>query len=238
MSPMSERLELRLDEDVLKDIEAWRARQADVPSRSEAIRRLIERGLSVTSNEPLRFSAGETLTIHMLCELLKAQKAKSEIDPDFVQSALYGGHLWGLKWKYSGVFPTHSDSPSVVEEVVGILDMWDFIEGGYAKLTKKEKERVAKEAAPFGEKPAFHGFDGNNESEHCGVARFLVEDLARFSRFKGRDFNSHIPSSVPTNIRMLKVFLPIRATLTGGGLTDTQIIQILKARAQPSRRSE
>ena len=30
----------------------------------------------------------------------------------------------------------------------------------------------------------FHGFDGNNEPECMGIARFLVEQLGRFTDFK------------------------------------------------------
>ena len=99
----------------------------------------------------------------------------------------------------------------------------------YGRLSAKDKERVEKEAEPFGKNPRFNGFDGNNETEHMGVARFLIEDLERFSSFKKRDLNSHMPTLVGYR-RMLRIFLPLRPGLTGGVLTASQIIDLLKAR--------
>jgi hypothetical protein len=54
--------------------------------------------------------------------------------------------------------------------------MWYFIESAYSKLSKKEKDRVEKEAYPFGKPVTFPGFDGNNESDYLGVARYLTRD--------------------------------------------------------------
>jgi len=42
-----ERYELRIPADFFKDIDDWRRRQEDLPSRAEAIRRLVELGLKV-----------------------------------------------------------------------------------------------------------------------------------------------------------------------------------------------
>jgi Arc/MetJ-type ribon-helix-helix transcriptional regulator len=39
-------VQLRLPDPILKGIEDWRRKQDDIPSRSEAIRRLVEKGLS------------------------------------------------------------------------------------------------------------------------------------------------------------------------------------------------
>jgi hypothetical protein len=41
----SERFEMRLDPAAVERIDAWRREQPDLPSRTEAIRRLIELGL-------------------------------------------------------------------------------------------------------------------------------------------------------------------------------------------------
>jgi hypothetical protein len=129
MTPaLTERFELRLDQETIASIDAWRARQDDVPSRAEAIRRLVQQGLATSAKAPMRFSRGETLIVDMLCDMSKHLKIKSNIDPSFVQQALWGGHLWGLEWKYSGVFNSHTDSPAIVSEVVNILQMWDLLE--------------------------------------------------------------------------------------------------------------
>ncbi len=235
MQALTERFEMRLDQDTLQAVESWRSRQADLPSRAEAVRRLVELGLASSRGGPLRFSKAEMLIVHMLCELYKGVKGKTEIDPDFVREALFGGHTWGLEWQYTGIFHDHVDSSTVLHEVTDILDMWEFLESAFENLDKKGKEQLAKDAEPFGKDVAFRGFDGNNESEHIGIARFFVRDMGRFDRFKGRDLNSHFPS-IAGYRRMLDVFRPIREKLAGRELTGAELAEILKARTHPERR--
>ena len=119
--------------------------------------------------------------------------------------------------------------PRVVSEVFDVLDMWSFIERGYAKLSEKDKKRVESEAAPLGNDVTFRGFDGNNESDHYSVALFLINDMGRFNCFKDRDLNSHFPS-INDYRRMLAVFEPMRKTLVGRALSASQIINLQKAR--------
>jgi hypothetical protein len=47
--PKTERFEMRAPTALLRAVDDWRRRQPDLPSRSEAIRRLIEAGLSKAS---------------------------------------------------------------------------------------------------------------------------------------------------------------------------------------------
>ncbi len=47
----TERVELRLDSQVFEKIDDWRAKEADLPSRSEAIRRLVQKGLSASDRQ-------------------------------------------------------------------------------------------------------------------------------------------------------------------------------------------
>ena len=237
---MTERFEMRLGASVLEDVDAWRARQHDLPSRAEAIRRLIEAGLEATSGgeKQTRLADGDKLILLMLRDLFKQLKLKNgEIDPDFIAEVIFGGHSWGLEWQYTGIFHRHEDAKAVVSEVVDVLDMWSFLESGFHKLSKKDKARVAAEAEPLGKHVVFSGFDGNNESEHIGVARFLIEQLGRFTCFKGRELNAHMPS-IDAYRRMVAVFEPIRRTLTGRGLNADEIIDILKAWLHPSRRKD
>jgi hypothetical protein len=44
---MTQRFELRIPADFFQAIDSWRRRQEDLPSRAEAIRRLVELGLKV-----------------------------------------------------------------------------------------------------------------------------------------------------------------------------------------------
>ncbi|GAB4227751.1 MAG: hypothetical protein Kow0032_07190 [Methyloligellaceae bacterium] len=235
MQMKTERFEMRLDRETLEQVDGWRAEQNDLPSRAEAVRRLIDAGLAVSGKGGVSLSDGEKLILMMLSDLYKHHRVDGEIDPKFVGETILGGHYWGLEWKYVGLFHNHVDSPRTVSEVVDVLDMWSFIESGYAKLSKKEKERVEAEAEPFGKHVEFSGFDGNNESEHIGIARFLIDDLDRFASFKGRELNSHMPS-IDTYRRMLAVFEPMRRTLTGGELSVSQIIELLKAKTHPDYR--
>ena len=96
---------------------------------------------------------------------------------------IYGGHYWAPKWTMPGLYHDHEDSESDVRFVVNVLDMWSFVEAGYAKLTKKEKDQIAADVGPLGRSVQFIGFDGNNESELMTVAMFFVDDMARFSQF-------------------------------------------------------
>jgi hypothetical protein len=46
MSPKTERFEMRLDSETIERVDEWRREQPDLPSRSEAFRRLVELGLN------------------------------------------------------------------------------------------------------------------------------------------------------------------------------------------------
>jgi hypothetical protein len=46
MDDKAERFEMRVTSAFLRAVDNWRRKQEDLPSRAEAIRRLVERGLS------------------------------------------------------------------------------------------------------------------------------------------------------------------------------------------------
>lgn len=232
MQAKTERFELRLDEDVLARVDAWRSERDDSPSRAEAIRQLVDAGLRVKSRDAVDFSDGEKMIALMLCDLMEHLKVNGDTNTKLLKSAIFGGHYWGLKWDLQGIFHGHIDKPEVVRDVVNILDMWSFIEFGYAKLLKKERERIEKEAPPFGKYVSFRGFDGNYESEYMSVAYFLIDDMGRFTHFKGRDLNSHAPT-IASAQRMYRLFEPMRSGLGGGNeLSVDQIIKLMQAMAR------
>lgn len=229
MAPKSERFEMRMDEDILTRVDMWRGQQKDVPTRAEAMRRLVELGLIKTAKETVKFSDGEKLIIMMMRDIYSHLKlVNGEINTKFISEVIVGGHYWAPRWEMQGLFHDYEDNPQDVRFVVDVLDMWDFIESGYAKLPKKEKDRLEKEAEPFGKHVQFMGFDGNNEAEYRGIVLFMIEEMNRFSRFKGRELNSHMPI-IGSYRKMLSVFAPMRAGLVGTGLSATQLIAILKA---------
>jgi uncharacterized protein YfbU (UPF0304 family) len=172
----------------------------------------------------------------MMRDLYKHLKVtRGEIDPDFVAEVIWGGHYWAPLWEMQGLFHDHADKRRDVRFVVDVLDMWSFMEEAFEKLPKQEKERIAKECAPFGKQVQFPGFDGNDEASLMGIAHFLTEHMNRFTRFKGRGFNAHMPT-IATYRRMLGAFEPIRKTLIGHGLSADQIITLLKTKMQRAKR--
>lgn len=183
----------------------------------------------------MKVSDGEKLILLMLSELYEHLEINGEIEPSFIQSAIFSNNLWAIPWKYSGIPFEDQDDPEIVKEVLDILDMWSFIEYSYEQLSDKEKEYLEVAAKPFGKDPKFPGFDGNNESSYMGIASFIVNDLERFEEFKGRNFNSHCPS-LDGHGRMLSVFEKIRRNMNFGPLSAGDLTNILKERIHPDNR--
>ena len=233
MQLKSERFEMRLEPQTLQQVEAWRAEQQDRPSRAEAVRRLIAAGLTVSGKDEVRFSAGEKLILSMLCDLHEQMDVRGS-EREFIMEAICDGHHWAFEWQYPGLFSGHVDNRQVVSEVVQTLTMWDFIEAGYERLSAEERQVVDTESDPFGGPILFHGFDGNNESEHLSIAYFLVDRMNRFRRFKERDLNSHMPT-LRAYRRMRVAFEPMKSYLIGGSLPAPRITELLKAQIPRER---
>lgn len=45
--PLDQRMQLVVSDEFIARIDDWRRKQTDIPSRSEAVRRLVEKGLGV-----------------------------------------------------------------------------------------------------------------------------------------------------------------------------------------------
>ena len=231
---------MRLDQSTLERIDRWRASQPELPSRAEAVRRLVHAGLAVWSDDELRPSPSEKLILSMLCDLRRDwdderyQHAKP-IDPDFVEAALSGGHYWAFERKYPDMFTGRPRSPELVDEVFNMLEMWVVLEHHYERLDEADKDRVTSEAEPFGTNVMFLGFYANEESSHQSVARFLIEHLKFFPRFEGRDLASNRPV-VDWYRRMLRAYEPMRETLLGRDLSVREIVSLLLERIHPDNR--
>lgn len=224
-----ERLELRLDEEVVERIDTWMNGRGQASSRSDAVRQLVDIGLSTVAGKSIHLTDGDKLNFMMLRDIMKHLKVKdAETNVDFVAESIYGGHYWAPTWEMQGLFHQESDRPADVTFVVNTLDMWDFIEGSIEKLTLEETERL--KAANHGYLPEFAGFDGNNESSLMSIASFIVKEMNRFPRFKKRDFNSHIQMAARYR-RMTTAFEPMRATLGFGRVLGvSQIIEFLEGK--------
>lgn len=223
----SERFEMRLDSALLEQIDKWRDRRSDQPSRAEAVRQLLEHALAGSLREETQFDRPQRLMIWMLSEILMAQKGyENKEDIELIQEAIYGGHFWALDWELTGVLHSHTDKREALSLVVDTLDMWVFIERAYSGFSKTERDRLEKNLPYLGNDPQFTGFDGNNEGEYMGIARFLIEKMGRFEHFKGRSMNSHMPV-VERYADMLRIFEPIREKLVGRELSVDEMIAVL-----------
>lgn len=223
MNTLSERFEMRLDAGTLERIDAWREEREPRPSRSEAVRSLVEEGLD-RAGQPV-LTGGERLIVHMLCGLFEALEIDGELDPAFIADALHGGHYWALAEVYSGIFHGHAVSDAVVLEVKKMLEMWSMIERGHDALSPEARTKLAGQT---GRKSVrFPGFDGNHECEHMSAARFLIDRMGLFAHFAGRgDLNSHWPM-LDAYRRMLDEYEPMRRGLIGRELNAAELAAIL-----------
>jgi len=233
MPPKSERFELRLDEAFLARIDAWRLSEPTQPSRAEAVRLLVDKGLKTETSDSPSFSDGEKLLTFMLAEVMQAVVKKPAIDPDFIADVMSSGDYWAISFANSGVFPEEECPRETVSEVIDILDMCDFLEISLEKLSEVERKRL-KDSFPYVGENIFVGFDGNADYNHIGVTRILVEKLGRFSRFKGRSRNSHSPSTLGRYRQMYRAFEPLRNTGDGMTLPFQAVERILEAGYEPT----
>lgn len=233
MQALNERIELRLDQDTIHGVDAWRTKQPGVPSRSEAIRRLIDRALR-NATQPENFSKGEALIVAMLGDIYKSLKVESDFDPEFLRDALGDGHHWAIEAEYSGFFHEPIDMEKV-EEVGHWLLMWQTVELALAKLNEADLARFNEGVSPYTSKNKFPGFDGNHEGEYASIARFLVEKMGQFPHFKGRtDLNSH-SHTLEIHRRMYEVFHSVISSSFDRELNVENLIAIYRARIHPSR---
>ncbi|MGP1716043.1 MAG: YfbU family protein [Methylophilus sp.] len=177
----------------------------------------------------MKISNPEKLILLMLSDIYDKLEL-TNIDTRLLRTAIHTENTWALDWEMPGVVGSDNEpTPDLVIEVINYLDMWSFLEEAFNSFDNSIKERIASEAEPFGRHVKFPGFDGNNEGSAYSIAKILVNEMGRFSRFNGRDLNSHAPL-LANYARMYEVFEPIR---TGLGIHRTlspeEVIVILKA---------
>lgn len=145
----------------------------------------------------MQLSDGERLIAVMLADVMESMGVNRDVDPTLVKRLLFNRDEWALTWEYPGIFDGESPTDEVIKETSDILSMWSFIEFSIGEL-KGEDAEAAKSLYPN----KFPGFDANNDP-HYGVAHTLINDLGRWSEFKGRSLNSHTQSSLPRYRDML-----------------------------------
>jgi uncharacterized protein YfbU (UPF0304 family) len=180
----------------------------------------------------MKLTNAEKLILTMLADVHE-KLGIDEFDTKLIKQAVYSNNTWALSWALPGIVGDSAEpTPPEVSLVVDFLDMWSFIEEAYDRFDATEKSALEAKADPFGKHVKFSGFDGNNEAEYMSIASFLVQDMNRFSRFAGRDLNSHCPS-IEGYQRMLAKFSAIRPTLDGRGMSVEEVAEVLNARRHP-----
>lgn len=227
---MPDDISVPLDGASLQLLDRWIDAQDVSMSRPEAARRLLEDALQKGDPRSTRFTDGERVILAMLAEIHEATTEKGEFR-ERVMDALWGGHWWSFKWNTS-LLHDHVDKVEDVIFVNDVLDMWSFLEERLANLTPEERAKVDDEAAPWGSRAKFNGFDGNNESELIGIARHIMGDGMSWRRFEDHELNSHCPTR-STYGRMLAAWKPIRPRLADRPVSVDELIAVLKAKSWP-----
>lgn len=177
----------------------------------------------------MKLTNPEKLILLMLSDIYDKLGLDS-VDTRLLRSAIYTENTWALDWEMPGVVGSEPDpTPEIVSKVVNYLEMWSFIEESVSSFGPEEATRLERDAAPFGKYVRFPGFDGNNEAKALEIAQILIEDMGRFTKFKGRDLNSHAPLW-DAYTRMHRVFSGIGDQLGHRGhLSVDQVATILNA---------
>lgn len=165
----------------------------------------------------MKLTDGEKLIAAMLADLMKSLKVKGEIDPDFVEHAIYHSDLWAVEWKYPGLFIDEEPSEEIVLETTKIMTMCRVVETSIADLEDDDKAEIPEE-----DRQVFIGFDGNEEPHHY-VAKTLIEQLNRYKEFADRDLNSH-HSTLDRYQAMLAAYNDVKNDPGDFSLDDIKII--------------
>lgn len=138
------------------------------------------------------FSNEQKLIITLLTDIHEALNIQDSVNPRFIQRMVVEEQTWALEWKYPGIFQESEEDKPQIRFVADVLNMWERLEYQVSKFDAAEKAELEQKAGVFGRDVRFRGFDGNNETDEMSITSIFVEDLDRWSDFKGRDFNAHM----------------------------------------------
>lgn len=174
----------------------------------------------------------EKLILTMLCDLIDHTKAPTDIDTNLIRESIFSNNTWAISWEYPGITgDSPEETPPEVNEVVDILELYNFMQIAFDQLEPSDKERIKEETNIKEDAINFPGFDGNNEGRQLSIARHLIEEMDRFTDFAGKYLNSH-SRKLDQYREMLKVAKEIRSTKTGFEqpyYSTAEIIAILNA---------
>ncbi len=183
----------------------------------------------------MEFSNQQKLIITLLTDIHEKLEVTNSVNPEFVQRMVNSNNGWALSWAYPGLFESSDEIPSQVGFVADVLDMWESIEIAYSNLSADEVAALEQAAPVFGRAPAFPGFDGNNEPDLRNIVSIFINDLDRWSAFRGRDTNSHVENASGYR-RMRQVYDEVIGDSYDFNPTVPQLAAILNERVHPSNR--
>ena len=222
-----DQLQLTLDAEVVQQIDDWRRMQVGELTRSQAAGELIRMGLHGASQPSI--SLGEKLLLSVLCDVSRKVGAEGMIDPDFLESAIKGGHSWAIEWEHPSLAHGHTNSQATADFVIKVLSMWRLIEEGFGKLALTEQESV-RQAAGLSGAPAFPGWHGDLEANYKSTARFMTDRMNLFPTFVGRSSADSNEPVVGRYKQMLSLLAKIENGATDPSLSADQLVQLLVVR--------
>lgn len=176
----------------------------------------------------MKLTQAERLIVTMLTDLAKPAD-KRELDFEFIGKAVRSGQEWAIDGEYPILAGEGEGNGSENATFVGdVLSMWQGLEHSASNFSDIDWETYESFMGRRGRSVKFPGFDGNNEYDLLGAARFLVEELGRFSTFKGRELNSHMPSADRYR-RMLEKYSAVRDKGEYGKLGPEDLAQVVSA---------
>jgi uncharacterized protein YfbU (UPF0304 family) len=216
---------LTLSPDLHGRIDAWRDTQKPRPTRSQAINELVRIGLR--SAESPSVSPGEKLILSMLCDLNRKVEAKGMIDPDFLEYAIQGGHIWALEWQYPSLAHRHVNGQAHADLVIRILTMWGLIEKSFHALPEAEKARIMQDAGLTAE-PSFPGWHDESEANYRSIARFMTERMKLFPAFRRHAGRVSGEILVGRYKKMLQYFDELESDVADRLLTGSELAGLLE----------
>lgn len=181
----------------------------------------------------MEFSNEQKLIVAMLADIHQALDIRDSLDAEFILDKVSSDRTWALRWRYGELFDGDFDTPEHVKFVVKVLDLWHRIEHSYSLYDDAEKAELLRLSPVFGAGVAFSGFDGNGgDRDGYGTVHILVEELGRWSRFKGRDLNSHGPMAEVYE-RMLEASQQLNGNAKNFELSVEDLATILNAKTHP-----
>jgi uncharacterized protein YfbU (UPF0304 family) len=184
----------------------------------------------------MEFTNEQKLIVALLTDIHAALNIEDSLDPVFVQDKVNSGRTWALHWKYPGLFQDRFETPANVKFVADVLDLWERLEQSYASINQEGVAALVALSPTYGDNVSFPGFDGNGgDYDGYSTARILIEELGRWSSFKGRDLNAHMPMA-DVYERMLDASRALGKGDYEYEYSVEEMAEILNARIHPDNR--